>query len=195
MPPMVFPPGRGFLSSSAAFCSFCWWWATPRWARAFNRQREPIRAMGLVFRPGWQREFGLGAALGWGMLLASILPLVLSGGLIITFWASSAPVRNSRDRSAGARRGFAGRGSRFPRLSLPALDRSHGANVGHRRFLLRIRRLAHVQSRRQPRQLSHHRSSAAGCYRWPICAPARFGSAGVGTLPGMRACVLSLGCR
>ncbi len=54
--------------------------------RAFNRQREPIRDMGLVFRPGWQREFGLGAALGWGMLLASILPLVLSGGLIITFW-------------------------------------------------------------------------------------------------------------
>ncbi len=55
-------------------------------ARAFNRRREPIRDMGLVFRPGWQREFGLGAALGWGMLLASILPLVLSGGLIITFW-------------------------------------------------------------------------------------------------------------
>ena len=56
-------------------------------ARIFNRQREPIRGMGLVFRPGWQREFGLGAALGWGMLVASILPLVLSGGLIITFWA------------------------------------------------------------------------------------------------------------
>jgi uncharacterized protein len=54
--------------------------------RSFNRQREPIRAMGLVFRSGWQREFGLGAALGWGMLLVSILPLVLSGGLIITFW-------------------------------------------------------------------------------------------------------------
>ena len=56
-------------------------------ARLFNRQREPIRGMGLVFRSGWQREFGLGAALGWGMLLVSILPLVLSGGLIITFWA------------------------------------------------------------------------------------------------------------
>jgi uncharacterized protein len=54
--------------------------------RVFNRQRGPIRAMGLVFRPGWQREFGLGAALGWGMLLVCILPLVLSGGLIITFW-------------------------------------------------------------------------------------------------------------
>jgi membrane protease YdiL (CAAX protease family) len=54
--------------------------------RAFNRQREPIRDMGLAARPGWRREFGLGAALGWGMLLASILPLVLSRGLIITFW-------------------------------------------------------------------------------------------------------------
>jgi uncharacterized protein len=56
-------------------------------ARVFNGRREPIRSMGLVFRTGWQKEFGLGAALGWAMLLASILPLVLSGGLIITFWA------------------------------------------------------------------------------------------------------------
>jgi membrane protease YdiL (CAAX protease family) len=54
--------------------------------RVFNRQREPIRDMGLAFRPGWRREVGLGSALGWGMLVASILPLVLSGGLIITFW-------------------------------------------------------------------------------------------------------------
>jgi membrane protease YdiL (CAAX protease family) len=55
-------------------------------ARVFNGRREPIRSIGLDFRPGWQKEFGLGAALGWAMLLASILPLVLSGGLIITFW-------------------------------------------------------------------------------------------------------------
>jgi uncharacterized protein len=54
--------------------------------RLFSKQREPIRAMGLTLRAGWQREFGLGAAVGWGMLVASILPLVLSGGLIITFW-------------------------------------------------------------------------------------------------------------
>jgi membrane protease YdiL (CAAX protease family) len=54
--------------------------------RIFNAQRQPIRAMGLSLRPGWQREFGLGAALGWGMLIAAIIPLVLSGGLIITFW-------------------------------------------------------------------------------------------------------------
>jgi uncharacterized protein len=55
-------------------------------ARVLNRQVHPIREMGLVFRAGWQREFGLGVALGWGMLVASILPLVLTGGLIITFW-------------------------------------------------------------------------------------------------------------
>jgi uncharacterized protein len=54
--------------------------------RVFNRQRQPIRGMGLIFRSGWQREFGLGAALGWGMLVASILPMVLTGGLIISFW-------------------------------------------------------------------------------------------------------------
>jgi membrane protease YdiL (CAAX protease family) len=54
--------------------------------RIWNRQREPIRDMGLVFRAGWRREFGLGAALGWGMLVASIVPLVLTGGLIVTFW-------------------------------------------------------------------------------------------------------------
>ena len=54
--------------------------------RSLNRQGHPLRDMGLVFRPRWQREFGLGAALGWGMLVASILPLVFTGGLIITFW-------------------------------------------------------------------------------------------------------------
>jgi uncharacterized protein len=55
--------------------------------RLFNRQRQPARAMGLTFRPAWGREFGLGAALGWGMLIASILPMVLIGGLIVSFWA------------------------------------------------------------------------------------------------------------
>jgi uncharacterized protein len=56
--------------------------------RAFNRQRTPIADMGLIFRPGWRSEFGLGAALGWGMLIASILPLVLHRGLVVTFWTT-----------------------------------------------------------------------------------------------------------
>jgi membrane protease YdiL (CAAX protease family) len=54
--------------------------------RAFSRQLQPLRSMGLALRSGWQREFGLGVALGWGMLVASILPTVLIGGLIVTFW-------------------------------------------------------------------------------------------------------------
>jgi uncharacterized protein len=54
--------------------------------RVFSGQEHPVSAMGLDTRPGWLREFALGGALGWGMLIAAILPLVLSGGLIVTFW-------------------------------------------------------------------------------------------------------------
>jgi membrane protease YdiL (CAAX protease family) len=56
--------------------------------RAFQRQAHPIASMGIVFRLDWKREFGVGAALGWGMLLATILPTVLFGGLIVTVWTS-----------------------------------------------------------------------------------------------------------
>lgn len=56
--------------------------------RAFEGQARPLEAMGLSFRAGWQREFGLGAALGWGMLIVSILPTVLVGGLIVSVWTS-----------------------------------------------------------------------------------------------------------
>jgi hypothetical protein len=42
--------------------------------------------MGLVFRPCWHREFGIGAALGWGMMIACILPIALAGGLVVTLW-------------------------------------------------------------------------------------------------------------
>jgi hypothetical protein len=54
--------------------------------RAFEGQSRPLAAMGLTFRTGWQREIGLGAALGWGMLIASILPTALLGGLIVSVW-------------------------------------------------------------------------------------------------------------
>lgn len=56
--------------------------------RAFEGQARPLQAMGLSFRAGWQREFGLGAALGWSMLILSILPTVLIGGLIVSIWTS-----------------------------------------------------------------------------------------------------------
>jgi uncharacterized protein len=56
--------------------------------RVFEGQRQPLQAMGLVFRPSARHEFGLGAALGWGMVIASILPMVLMGGLIVSVWTT-----------------------------------------------------------------------------------------------------------
>lgn len=53
---------------------------------AFQSQREPIKAMGLMLRPGWQREFGLGLALGWGGIVACVLPIALFGSLVVTLW-------------------------------------------------------------------------------------------------------------
>jgi membrane protease YdiL (CAAX protease family) len=57
-------------------------------AFAFQRQKQPFVAMGLVQRPGWTREFALGAALGWGVLLVSVLPTVLIGGLYANIWTA-----------------------------------------------------------------------------------------------------------
>ena len=163
--------------------------------RVFNRQRQPIRDMGLVFRPGWQREFGLGAALGWGMLLASILPLVLERRIDHHLLDHSPAVRDSPHRSAGARRGRVGGGSRFPRISLPAPDRCHGPDHGDHRFLHCLSPACTCSILAPAAPALSSRSSAAGCCRWRICAPGRFGSAGVGTLPGMQACVFSSDCR
>ncbi len=56
--------------------------------RSFSREREPLRAVGLVARVGWGREFGVGAAVGWGLLLLTILPSVFIGGLVVRFWTA-----------------------------------------------------------------------------------------------------------
>jgi uncharacterized protein len=53
-----------------------------------QRQKQPIKAMGLDARPGWRREFALGAALGWGGMVACVLPIALIGGLVVTFFTS-----------------------------------------------------------------------------------------------------------
>jgi hypothetical protein len=49
--------------------------------RWFNGQRRPILCLGLYFRPGWVREWALGAAIGWGMVVAAVLPMALAGSL------------------------------------------------------------------------------------------------------------------
>ncbi len=55
---------------------------------AGQAQREPLKAMGLVRREGWKREFALGAALGWGGVVACVLPMAAFGSLVITFWTN-----------------------------------------------------------------------------------------------------------
>src|SRR5271155_2532256 len=56
---------------------------------AGQSQREPLKAMGLVRREGWKREFALGAALGWGGVVACVLPMAIFGSLVIRFWTDS----------------------------------------------------------------------------------------------------------
>ncbi len=55
---------------------------------AGQHQREPIKAMGLVRRPHWGREFALGSALGWAGMVACVLPIALTGGLVVTLFTS-----------------------------------------------------------------------------------------------------------
>jgi membrane protease YdiL (CAAX protease family) len=50
-----------------------------------QRQRSPLRAMGLTFRPGWLGELALGAALGWGGIVACVLPIALLGEMALKF--------------------------------------------------------------------------------------------------------------
>jgi membrane protease YdiL (CAAX protease family) len=51
-------------------------------------RRRPIEDLGLKRRQGWPREFALGAALGWGAVTVTILPMVLTGGLVVTLWGA-----------------------------------------------------------------------------------------------------------
>ena len=59
----------------------------------FSRQRGPQRSMGqiagLVSRPGMWHEFGTGSAVGWGLLLLTVVPSVFIGGLSVTLWTGA----------------------------------------------------------------------------------------------------------
>jgi membrane protease YdiL (CAAX protease family) len=55
---------------------------------AFQRQRTPLKSMGLIGRKTALREFGLGAALGWGAMVVCVLPIAIFGGITLTFWTS-----------------------------------------------------------------------------------------------------------
>jgi uncharacterized protein len=52
-------------------------------ARFTQPQRSAAKATGLAVRAGWGREWSLGAALGWGGVVACVLPTALIGGLVV----------------------------------------------------------------------------------------------------------------
>jgi hypothetical protein len=58
-------------------------------SRLGQRKLDPARATALVVRPGWIREFGLGAAIAWAAVIVSVLPAALIGGLVITAFTSA----------------------------------------------------------------------------------------------------------
>ena len=61
------------------------------WTMSRMGQRRTIaaKATALAARPGWGREFALGAALGWTGVLACVLPVALIGGLVITVFTNA----------------------------------------------------------------------------------------------------------
>jgi membrane protease YdiL (CAAX protease family) len=54
-----------------------------------DRQIDPIAEQGLPRRPGWQREAGLGLAVGWGVALVCVLPMLLAGGIAISVFTGA----------------------------------------------------------------------------------------------------------
>ena len=57
--------------------------------QTINQRHEPKTRdlMGLPQRPSASREWGLGAAIGWGSLLLSVLPIAIAGGMHAQIWA------------------------------------------------------------------------------------------------------------
>ncbi len=61
---------------------------TSRLATGADRRTSMTDAVGLVARPGAGREFGVGSAVGWALLLITILPSVFIGGLGASVWTA-----------------------------------------------------------------------------------------------------------
>jgi uncharacterized protein len=49
----------------------------------FDRQPRSIAAQGFPLREGWRREAAMGIAVGWGAVVACVLPMMLIGGIAV----------------------------------------------------------------------------------------------------------------
>ena len=54
-----------------------------------DRQPQPLAQQGLPVRSGWLQEVGTGAAIGWAMAIACLLPLALVGRVALRFTFNS----------------------------------------------------------------------------------------------------------
>jgi hypothetical protein len=50
-----------------------------------DREALPVSAQGLPRRTGFLREAGTGMAFGWGLVVACVLPLLIAGGMAVSF--------------------------------------------------------------------------------------------------------------
>lgn len=50
-----------------------------------DRTMHPIAEQGFPRRQGWTREVGMGLATGWGLAVACVLPMLVAGGIGMTF--------------------------------------------------------------------------------------------------------------
>jgi len=54
--------------------------------RSLDKQEQPLVEMGLVRRATALEEWGVGAAVGWGLFVLAVLPMALAGALHPQFW-------------------------------------------------------------------------------------------------------------
>lgn len=51
-----------------------------------QHQQQPLKEMGLSLRPGWRKEFALGAAIGWTGTTTCALLIAVFGGMVVVFY-------------------------------------------------------------------------------------------------------------
>lgn len=56
---------------------------------AGQRQRHPVKDMGLWIRPGAWGEFALGSAIGWAGVTACALMILIFGGMVVVFYTGA----------------------------------------------------------------------------------------------------------